>query len=209
MSMHSIDPSLERVKPPPSFQTRSQPLTQERLGNQQQQQNSQHHDSHSHQGATARREFETIMRPVRWSRRWWCSNSIVRVSTPIIKRWHTWFYWKWWGGYSWSGAGRVSVSLLYGKATKESSLSAPACVDCNWTLERCIRSWSLQYLGTVRIKRIVMKQITKIFNYPQEDEQVSTKVKHETGIYVKFEYTSSILYSQCQYTSSCSTQFEQ
>ena len=47
-----------------------------------------------------------------------------------------------------------------------------------------------------------MRQITKIFNYPQEDEQVSTKVKRETGIYVKFEYTSSILYSQCQYTSS-------
>ena len=112
MSMHSIDPSLERVTPPPSFQPRFQPLTQERLGNQQQQQNSQHHDSHSHQGATARREFETM--PVRWSRRWWCSNSIVRVSTPIIKRWHTWFYWKWWGGFSWSWAGRVSISLLYG-----------------------------------------------------------------------------------------------
>ena len=34
-----------------------------------------------------------------------------------------------------------------------------------------------------------MRQMTKIFNYPQEVEQVSTKVKRETGKYVKFEYT--------------------
>ena len=37
VDVHPIDPSLDRVTPPPSFQ----PLTQEQLENQQQQQNSQ------------------------------------------------------------------------------------------------------------------------------------------------------------------------
>ena len=48
-----------------------------------------------------------------------------------------------------------------------------------------------------------MGQMTKIFNYPQEVEQVSTKVKRETSMSSLNtpEATSSIPYSQCQYTS--------
>ena len=47
-----------------------------------------------------------------------------------------------------------------------------------------------------------MGQMTKIFNYPQEVEQVSTKVKRETSMSSLNtpEATSSIPYSQCQHT---------
>ena len=55
-----------------------------------------------------------------------------------------------------------------------------------------------------------MGQMTKIFNSPQEVEQVSTKVKRETSMSCLNtpEATSSIPYSQCQYMI-VSTQFEQ
>ena len=48
-----------------------------------------------------------------------------------------------------------------------------------------------------------MGQMTKIFNYPQEVEHVSTKVKRETSMSSLNtpEATSSIPYRQCQYTS--------
>ena len=53
---HSIDPCLNGITLPSSFQ----PLAPEQLGYQQLQPNSQQHNLHSHQGTIARGEFETV-----------------------------------------------------------------------------------------------------------------------------------------------------